>query len=1275
MLVAADGTGGTALTAAGEIICPTTSKLYVVRNGSSYAVTLKTAAGTGIAVPTGQTAFLFCDGTNVNACVTTIVDGNISGNLTVNGNTTLGDANTDTVTVNARFNTDLLPSTDNARDLGSSGNSWKDLWIDGTATIATLNVTTTNATTVDTTNIEVTNIKAKDGTASATIADSTGVMTIASSVLTTTDINGGTIDGTVIGGASAAAGTFTTLNANGNVTLGDASTDTVTVNGYMGVGGAGTATAGIYVGSTALLGTSVFGIHSSPRSTTLNTTSLQSYYSVPITVASAHTVADVAGYRAADATKGAGSTITNQHGLRITDQTQGTNNYGITSLVSSGTDKWNIYAGGTAQNYFAGNVQFAAGSAAAPALTRFGDDNTGIFFPAADTLAASTAGSERLRITSAGNVGIGTSSPTNALSVTGNANVTGNVTLGDASTDTVTVNGYMVIGGGTPNSAYGLQLNNAALTGSLQIGGILVPTGSSAATSRIVGVYAAANTAAAVFTVTNVMAFQVGTVSKGAGSTITNQHGLYILDQTQGTNNFGITSLVSSGTNKWNIYASGTAANYFAGNVGIGIAVATANLEVARGSEGEYLRVGGDNATNARALRFTSSTGGASNGALHTINAASAEGAIALATAGTERLRITSAGNVGIGTTSPGARLNAELFSNGAAADVALISNGQGQASTNAGTAATLYLSGSTSGITRGTFISGVNVGGTVGGNNHALTFGVSAAGASPTERMRIDASGNLGLGVTPSAWSGFKALQVGGGNALMFTGANAYGQFYMLNNAYYNGSNYIYQYTQAAAMYAQNQGAHLWYTAPSGTAGNTITFTQAMTLDASGNLGIGTSLPSVKLQVYNNINGTPFAWGNAARTGYLYQDANGVGITNASGTGFDEGVYLDTANSKVVLYTNSTGRVTLDASGNLGLGVTPSAWDNTRAMQLGLSGSVYGDGQLVNWVSGQAMNAYGSLSGGVRVWKYISAQSAHRYEMGNGAAGSINGHAWYTAASGTAGNAITFTQAMTLDASGNLLVGGTTALKTATIRGTGLAIVGGPNQNVGNELYFYRSDNMPMGYIGWETPASANSPWTFDSLNGNAIRWAINSTERARIDSNGNLLVGTTTNPGGPGRIGINFDSSANFGISLKSTNVSDNGVYLRFFNSSNTSAGQIVQTAATTVSYATSSDYRLKNAIAPMTGALAKVALLKPCTYKWNADGSDGQGFIAHELAEVVPQCVTGEKDDVDAEGKPQYQGIDTSFLVATLTAAIQEQQAIIESLTARIAALESK
>jgi len=127
-------------------------------------------------------------------------------------------------------------------------------------------------------------------------------------------------------------------------------------------------------------------------------------------------------------------------------------------------------------------------------------------------------------------------------------------------------------------------------------------------------------------------------------------------------------------------------------------------------------------------------------------------------------------------------------------------------------------------------------------------------------------------------------------------------------------------------------------------------------------------------------------------------------------------------------------------------------------------------------------------------------------------------------------------------------------------------------------------------------------------------------------------------------------------------------------FFTGSNTSRIGSIESTTSATAYNTSSDYRLKNSIAPMTGALAKVAQLKPVTYKWNVDDSDGQGFIAHELAEVVPDCVSGEKDAVNADGNPEYQGIDTSFLVATLTAAIQEQQALIESLSARLTVLES-
>ncbi len=191
MLVLATGSGGSALTGAGEVICPAASKLYVVKNGTSYAVTLKTSSGTGIAIPAGETAFLFCDGTNVNQCVTSFVNATLSGNLTVNGNTTLGDAATDTITATGQFNTDLLPSTDNARDLGSTAKSWRTLYCE--TSVLTALVTTTN--------LQVTNIKANDGASAVTIADSTGAVTISTllnvdnlrletNTLSSTDTNG-----------------------------------------------------------------------------------------------------------------------------------------------------------------------------------------------------------------------------------------------------------------------------------------------------------------------------------------------------------------------------------------------------------------------------------------------------------------------------------------------------------------------------------------------------------------------------------------------------------------------------------------------------------------------------------------------------------------------------------------------------------------------------------------------------------------------------------------------------------------------------------------------------------------------------------------------------------------------------------------------------------------------------------------------------------------------------------------------------------------------------
>jgi hypothetical protein len=122
----------------------------------------------------------------------------------------------------------------------------------------------------------------------------------------------------------------------------------------------------------------------------------------------------------------------------------------------------------------------------------------------------------------------------------------------------------------------------------------------------------------------------------------------------------------------------------------------------------------------------------------------------------------------------------------------------------------------------------------------------------------------------------------------------------------------------------------------------------------------------------------------------------------------------------------------------------------------------------------------------------------------------------------------------------------------------------------------------------------------------------------------------------------------------------------YFNAFRYNGTTIGSINGTN-TSVQYNTTSDYRLKNSVLPMTGALAKVALLKPCTYKWNLDGSYGEGFIAHELKEVCPLAVTGEKDAINQDGSIKAQSIDTSYLVATLTAAIQELKAEFDAYKA--------
>jgi hypothetical protein len=168
----------------------------------------------------------------------------------------------------------------------------------------------------------------------------------------------------------------------------------------------------------------------------------------------------------------------------------------------------------------------------------------------------------------------------------------------------------------------------------------------------------------------------------------------------------------------------------------------------------------------------------------------------------------------------------------------------------------------------------------------------------------------------------------------------------------------------------------------------------------------------------------------------------------------------------------------------------------------------------------------------------------------------------------------------------------------------------------------------------------------------------------RGIFDGSGYFLLGLTSQPANLGKIATYATSGTNVGWSSYG---SANGYYAAIFqNDSNTTVGNI-QVNASTTNFAITSDYRLKENVQPMTGALNTIAQLKPVTYDWIATKEKGQGFIAHELQAIVPDCVTGEKDAVDANGRILPQGVDTSFLVATLTAAIQELKAEFDAYKA--------
>jgi hypothetical protein len=260
----------------------------------------------------------------------------------------------------------------------------------------------------------------------------------------------------------------------------------------------------------------------------------------------------------------------------------------------------------------------------------------------------------------------------------------------------------------------------------------------------------------------------------------------------------------------------------------------------------------------------------------------------------------------------------------------------------------------------------------------------------------------------------------------------------------------------------------------------------------------------------------------------------------------------------------------------------------------------------------------------------------------------------------------------MRVDSSGNVGIGTSSPSSILDVFGnTGDMLRLGRNNTgaVGNQIAFRHSNAGTMtetASINAISTANADSA----SLNFYTKPSGGSNTLRASIDSSGNLLVGKTTQNGSG--IGVEIlpnVSSLNFGrINMCSTyaaaanciNFSYNGTIVGY-----------IQQGTSSVVYSTTSDYRLKENITPMTTGLEKINALKPVTYDWISDKSAGEGFIAHELQEAIPAAVTGEKDAVDEEGRIVPQGVDYSKLVVHLVAAVQELSAEVKALKAKVGA----
>ena len=666
---------------------------------------------------------------------------------------------------------------------------------------------------------------------------------------------------------------------------------------------------------------------------------------------------------------------------------------------------------------------------------------------------------------------------------------------------------------------------------------------------------------------------------------------------------------------------------------------------------------------------------------------------------GTEALRIDSDGRLLLGTTTEG---------NSGADDLTIATSGNTGITIRSGTSdyGNIYYSDATSGT--GEYAGYVSY----QHSTNSLQFATAS-----TERLRIDSSGVI----TTDSGHTTARLNVVNGNTVSTYDKMLLLRSNNLSNAVLglgSDSFHICSLTNAPIVFHTNSDG--------GTSGSASPSNERMRIDSSGNVGIKNTVAAT-IDAVNNAGTLVVGDGSSAEGITIYTSDSTSGelafADGTSGSATQRGriIYAHGDNS-MRISTNGSERIRIDSSGNFGIGLTgpseplhvdcgaPSSSDKIIAQfQSESSRQLY-----IGWDDSQSTMTIGTNNNHPLCF-HTNGQNTERMRIdssGNVAIGpNTQGHGLLTLSksASSAFNALVIQQGNTGSAdSDGLHIGidsavdayithkenralafGTANTERMRIDSSGIVKI---NQATGNTFRVQNSTSGEANMLFQNSSTGTNAGnglyigigsdeiayvWHYHN---ESLVFAQNNTERARINTSGDFLVGTSSHSPGLGNQNSGFQVAAAGYIA-----VSRSGGQPCYFNR-RTNTGTIVglsyngtqrgtiSTDGTVVAFNTSSDHRLKENIVDLDGAITRVKQLQPRRFNFiESPSTTIDGFVAHEAQTVVPEAVTGTHNEVDDDNNPVYQGIDTSKLVPLLTAALQEAIAEIETLKTKVAALE--